>query len=370
MADSIRIKISNSKPGNATNVLIEFKNEGSLPVVGSINLPVIRGNADTTLVIGFNKNNGSKEQKGKIKAEIISCDQKDSNPQTVYGSWKNSNWAGNPSQADEDVLNLSIYPNLRLMNKLQDTICSEETFIYTPQSNIGGVVFSWERASVYGIDETYNTGVGAINERLTNIDNMPVTVQYVYTLTTDFCPTPVTDTVTVVVLPKLPLTLTHYPTDGSIITFGTPITIVSNTTPNIYVKYRYSVGNTLIYKDDPDGGEYEYKIFEFNDGEFNTVQVTAINEYGCEVTGTEIFRASYNLPNLITPNENTNKRLLKNYDIQVFNRWGSELYHGKDGWDGTYRGSLVPAGTYLYILKYKQPNGNVLIMKHSVFVKY
>jgi gliding motility-associated-like protein len=75
------------------------------------------------------------------------------------------------------------------------------------------------------------------------------------------------------------------------------------------------------------------------------------------------------MPNVITPKASMNKKLLEGYDIQVFNRLGSELYHGTDGWDGTYKGAYVAAGTYFYVLRYKQGDKD-MTLKHSVFVKY
>jgi hypothetical protein len=375
-SDSIRLKITNSKPGFATNIEIEFKNEGNLPSMNNIIIDSLPGDSDTTIVIYMPENTSLTAQTGLLKAEIISCDQTDANPLTIYGSWKNANWAGDATQADEDMLNLTLYPNMRLTSKWEDTICSGETFTYEPQSNLDLVTVSWIRNAVAGISENFASGQGEISEVLTNDLDMPVTVIYTLTLEKDDCPSPITFDLEVVVLPKLPLSLSHYPPNGSIITFGTPVTIVSQTTPNIYIRYRYSLGNSpvnpLIYEDDPDGGEYEYKIFEFDNGDFNTVRITAVNEYGCEVTGTEMFVANYDLPNLITPKspDGTNLKLLEGYDIQVFNRWGSELYSGRDGWNGMFKGKYVASGTYFYILRYIQPNGKILTFKRSVFVKY
>jgi gliding motility-associated-like protein len=377
--DSIAIKVTNSKPGFATNVAIEFKSEGTLPALGNIILPVLDGNSDTTIIIWLPENTGTTAQTGSIKAEIVSCDQSDANPLTHYGDWRDErDWTGEPLEADEDMLELTIYPDMRITSKLEDTVCSGETFIYDPQSNIPGTEFSWERLADLGID--YEQGTGAINEVLVNDLESPITVQYVFKLEADFCTSSIIDTVTVVVYPNLPLTLSHYPADG-LIMLGTPITIVSQTTQNIHVRYRYTIVNSavnpLIYQDDSDGGEHEYKLYEFNDGEENTVEVTLENDYGCVVRGIETFSVTYNLPNVITPKALTNNKLFPSYegqevkfDIQVFNRLGSELYRGTDGWDGTYRGELVASGTYFYVLRYTQPNGKVMEIKQSVFVKY
>ncbi len=45
---------------------------------------------------------------------------------------------------------------------------------------------------------------------------------------------------------------------------------------------------------------------------------------------------------------------VKGYSLQIFNRWGEEVYygvHGKDirkGWDGTFKGEPAPTGAYMY----------------------
>jgi hypothetical protein len=365
LADSIAIKISNSKPGDATNVLIEFKNEGTLPAIGSISLPVIRGNSDTAIIIGFPENMTSSAQTGNIKSEIVSCDQNDSNPLTAYGSWKNLGWSGNPAQADEDMLNLTVYPNMRLTGKLIDTVCSEETFKYIPESNLGSVTVSWVRQAVAGIKEGYSAGNGEISEILTNEFNYPLTAVYTVTMETEYCPTQVTETVEVTVLPKGKLTLSHSPENGSNIVLGTPITITATLEGTLAKEYIFTYGNDVKKQT-----LNTYEIFLFNEAIANEVAVSVENEYGCILTGKETFTLGYDLPNIITPKEDKNNKLLTGYDIQVFNRWGSQLYRGKNGWDGKYKGSLVAAGTYLYVVSIPQPDGKLLRVKHSVYVKY
>jgi hypothetical protein len=365
LADSIAIKISNSKPGDATNVLMEFKNEGTLPAIGSISLPVIRGNSDTTVIIGLPENMTSVAQTGNIKSEIVSCDQNDSNPLTVYGSWKNLGWSGNPAQADEDMINLTVYPNMHLTGKLKDTICSGEIFKYSPESNLGSVTVSWERQAVAGIKEGYSTGKGEISEILTNEFNYPITAVYTVTMETEYCPTQVTETVKLTVLPKGKLTLSHSPENGSKIVLGTPITITATLEGTVAKEYIFTYANDVKKQT-----SNTYEIFLFNEEAANEVFVSVENEYGCILKGKETFILGYDLPNIITPKEDKNNKLLTGYDIQVFNRWGSQLYRGKNGWDGKYKGSLVAAGTYLYVVNIPQPDGKLLKVKHSVYVKY
>jgi uncharacterized protein YneR len=363
-ADSISIKLTNSKQGFATNIQIEFMNDGALPSISPVFIDSLAGNSDTVIVIYLPDNTYITAQSGLLKAEIISCDQNDANPLTVYGNWKNTNWLGDPTQADEDVLHLTVYPNVRLTSKLHDTICSEAIFNYEPLSNIAEVSFSWERLEGYGIE--YATGAGAISEVLTNINDAPITVTYIYTMETDLCPSAITDTVTVVILPKGNLALSHYPENGNKVILGTPIIITANLENISAKKYIFTYANDV--REDTVNNMYE--IYVFNESIINEVNVQVEGEYGCVLTGTEIFINEYNLPNLITPNENTNSRLLKGYDIQIFNRWGSQLYSGTDGWDGRYKGTLVVAGTYFYVVNVTQPDGKRLTLKRSVYVKY
>jgi gliding motility-associated-like protein len=59
-------------------------------------------------------------------------------------------------------------------------------------------------------------------------------------------------------------------------------------------------------------------------------------------------------------------------EMLIFNRWGNEVYHKKDGyngeWDGTYRGQDLPDGTYYYVFKYndgvnKAKSGFIVIQR-------
>jgi gliding motility-associated-like protein len=45
----------------------------------------------------------------------------------------------------------------------------------------------------------------------------------------------------------------------------------------------------------------------------------------------------------------------RNYSFQIFNRWGQLIYETNDpekGWDGRLNGEYVPAGAYVYYLKF------------------
>lgn len=51
---------------------------------------------------------------------------------------------------------------------------------------------------------------------------------------------------------------------------------------------------------------------------------------------------------------------MRNYKMQIFNRWGQLVYETVDGkpWDGTYGGELSPLGVYMYIITVDSYNSN------------
>jgi gliding motility-associated-like protein len=51
----------------------------------------------------------------------------------------------------------------------------------------------------------------------------------------------------------------------------------------------------------------------------------------------------------------------RNFDLTIFNRNGELLFRSHDisiGWDGQLHGSTLPQGMYVYVIKYKDHNGN------------
>ncbi|MGI4020160.1 MAG: PKD domain-containing protein [Janthinobacterium lividum] len=96
-----------------------------------------------------------------------------------------------------------------------------------------------------------------------------------------------------------------------------------------------------------------------------TVKLTATNKVACTNTislGKLVlhYDVTVFIPNMFTPNSDginddfgvkiTN---LRDYRIQIFNRYGQQLYEAKDilkRWNGLYNGNPVPVGTYYYVI--------------------
>ncbi|MBK7506358.1 MAG: gliding motility-associated C-terminal domain-containing protein [Bacteroidetes bacterium] len=72
------------------------------------------------------------------------------------------------------------------------------------------------------------------------------------------------------------------------------------------------------------------------------------------------------LPNAFSPNGDGINDVFEipcaegNVQFSVYNRWGIEVYRNEqylNDWDGTYKGSPLPDGTYYYVLKYTKSSG-------------
>ena len=66
-------------------------------------------------------------------------------------------------------------------------------------------------------------------------------------------------------------------------------------------------------------------------------------------------------------------RFIKSYTLSVFDRWGELIFYeqnSQNGWDGTYKGSKVSTGTYVFLLEGLDFYGNTINKKGTVTVYY
>ena len=55
--------------------------------------------------------------------------------------------------------------------------------------------------------------------------------------------------------------------------------------------------------------------------------------------------------------------------MQIFSRWGELIFRTHlltEGWNGIFKGELLPAGNYIYTVKYKNNNGIPVYKKGTV----
>ena len=100
-----------------------------------------------------------------------------------------------------------------------------------------------------------------------------------------------------------------------------------------------------------------------------TYFINAVDENGCEISTSIVIEVdqtrSLFIPSAFTPNNDGRNDMLSIFggedvlsikSFHVFDRWGSLLFQSGNievnnqgsGWDGTFRGQLMPSGTYIY----------------------
>ncbi len=111
---------------------------------------------------------------------------------------------------------------------------------------------------------------------------------------------------------------------------------------------------------------------------FNEEGVTYVRFVGSNADGTctaesetytvQIGASELKCPNAFSPgaSEGVNDlwkvsyRSLTEFECWIFNRYGTQLFHfsdPEDGWDGKYRGKLVPPGVYFYVIEARGADG-------------
>jgi len=97
------------------------------------------------------------------------------------------------------------------------------------------------------------------------------------------------------------------------------------------------------------------------------VELKAETEYSCTDSLTQVISVEPYVPNVFSPNDDgINDSFMQNYDVQIMDRNGIELFHGNSGWEGKYEGKQVAPDTYFYIIRYPDKDGNTHIKKGYV----
>jgi gliding motility-associated-like protein len=120
-----------------------------------------------------------------------------------------------------DNVNVVVNPNPVLSSSLTTPpVCSASSLNYIATSTTLGATYAWTRATIAGISQAGVSGVGNINEVLTNTTFAPIQVVYVYTVTANGCTNPATFSVLTTVNP-LPATPSITPSGTTAICAGT-----------------------------------------------------------------------------------------------------------------------------------------------------
>lgn len=152
----------------------------------------------------------------------------------------------------------------------------------------------------------------------------------------------------------------------------------------VEITFTAAVTDAVIYKEWQFSRDQEFEdidlriqelevVHQFDEQGTTYVRFVAGNDSGsCEYTGETysvfIGESHLDCPNAFSPGatEGTNDewkvsyKSIVEFDCHIFNRWGLEMAHLTDpsqGWDGKYKGKLVPAGVYYYVIKAKGTDG-------------
>lgn len=109
------------------------------------------------------------------------------------------------------------------------------------------------------------------------------------------------------------------------------------------------------------------------------VQLIAFSPFGCSDTIEIAIKIReeviYYIPNSFTPDDDEFNQTFSpvfysgidiySYEMQIFNRWGEMIFVSHDpsiGWDGTYNGTLVADGNYIWKIRFKVPDNDERIV--------
>lgn len=140
--------------------------------------------------------------------------------------------------------------------------------------------------------------------------------------------------------------------------------VTCSITPEKGVTYEWDFGNGTT----PDTQASVNHTFTINGSttEF-VVKLTATDTIGCTNIVSKTIEVTPFVPNVFSPNgDGVNDVFMKGFDIQVFDRYGTILYKGNEGWDGTYKGKSVDNDTYFFLMHYTDKNKQVQTKKGYV----
>jgi gliding motility-associated-like protein len=242
--------------------------------------------------------------------------------------------------SDTDAVVVSVLPPPTPDAGLDVTICSGESVQLNAS---GGSTYTWSPA----------TGLSDAN--IANpFATPPVTTTYIVTVANGSCAG--SDSVTVNVMPAPVVDLGPDMT----IENGTQVSLTASTSATIFswtpsINLPCSNCQSIIVTPDST----------------TTYHITVTDSNGCTgqdfITIFVIGGFSIYIPNAFTPNGDLHNNIfyvygenIFDFTLRIYNRWGEVIFESKDianGWDGTYKGSPLPIGTYVYLVEFTGESG-------------
>jgi gliding motility-associated-like protein len=255
--------------------------------------------------------------------------------------------------------NITVYPNpvVNLSPAGPLVLCqTDQPIQFTSTSNIAGTgVYSGTGVSASGLFDPKVSGTGTF------------TILYVFTATNTGCTDSTSVKITVNAVP--------------VVSSSAELVLLEGGQVTLDAKAAISIG-TMTYKWSPALNLDFSNVLNpvANPTNDITYTLTATSNTGCTGT-TSIFvkvLKEPTVPNTFTPNGDGindiwNIKYLDQYPnatVEIFNRYGEKVYYSHNypiPWDGTYKGSNLPAGTYYYIIN---PNsGRKALSGHVTIIR-
>lgn len=246
------------------------------------------------------------------------------------------------------TVTVPLKPVLTQLNKINGPYCIGDTIIMSTNT-LANTIYTWTGPN------NFTSNQPSIRIPITGIS---VAGTYTLTITQGLCTSdPLSTTINASDIVSVPIAAFDatptIPLSGSV-----PLTVSFTNLSTNADSYLWDFGDGTTSTQTNPQHQYTTK------GSF-TVKLTATNKGACSNTvslGKLVLRYNVTvfIPNAFTPNNDGINDLfgvkitnLKTYRIQIFNRYGIQLYESKEiekKWDGFFNGQPVPVGTYYYVI--------------------
>jgi gliding motility-associated-like protein len=259
---------------------------------------------------------------------------------------------------DQTAMRVKVVPYPKVYAGTDTTIC------YGSQAQLNATMvaanFTWAPVSTLTNSNT-----------LTPIAHPTTSTSYVITVTDVLgCPKPVSDTVSVFVIPKIIV----FAGNDTAVVVGQPLQLQAIANNGITFNYTWNPASWLS-----DPAIYNPIATFPSSVDSITYVVTAATDEGCYGTDAmtvKVFKTNADIfmPNAFSPNGDGKNDLFKPVLVgisrlsvfSIYNRWGQMVYttsqNGK-GWDGTIHGTKQDSGTYVYMVSGIDYQGKVVTKK-------
>jgi gliding motility-associated-like protein len=152
---------------------------------------------------------------------------------------------------------------------------------------------------------------------------------------------------------------------------------IYRSTDGMFVQIDDVPGSVNEYSDDISafsgtGGVFNYYVEAVENDGNNALSKS--NQITLE-TETRVEAPNAFIPGALPPDDEfkpiVNFIAVGSYELMIFNKWGEMIFITRDteeGWDGRQNGELLPPGAYVYLIKYRTPEGKNLEKRGTVTI--